>query len=211
MNSIESDSNQYRTFWPRLGAAFLDGAALAPLGWIDRLIWNSFSFAPILLSWITFYLAISVAYSVGFVAVFGQTPGKMACGIKIMGNDHSPVTLKQAFMRHSVSLSMSVFFLVLQIKNVLNGQLENRGYGNYQTLIWVGGAMIVWGIMEFVTMLTNKRRRAIHDFIGGTVVVRDSGPKKAWLPYLLILFFVLNFVVPHFITDTNMVVGARKR
>jgi uncharacterized RDD family membrane protein YckC len=30
----------------------------------------------------------------------------------------------------------------------------------------------VWG--EFVTMLFNKKRRAVHDFIAGTVVIRSQ-------------------------------------
>jgi uncharacterized RDD family membrane protein YckC len=30
----------------------------------------------------------------------------------------------------------------------------------------------IWG--EFVTMLFNKKRRAVHDFIAGTVVVRSQ-------------------------------------
>lgn len=29
-------------------------------------------------------------------------------------------------------------------------------------------------VMEVLTMLTNEKRRALHDFIGGTVVVRTN-------------------------------------
>jgi len=34
--------------------------------------------------------------------------------------------------------------------------------------------MQIWVWSEFVTMMFNKRRRAVHDFIAGTVVVRSD-------------------------------------
>jgi uncharacterized RDD family membrane protein YckC len=38
----------------------------------------------------------------------------------------------------------------------------------------VGVLIQVWIWSEFITMLFNKRRRAIHDYIAGTVVVRTG-------------------------------------
>jgi uncharacterized RDD family membrane protein YckC len=31
-----------------------------------------------------------------------------------------------------------------------------------------------WFLVEIITMLTNDKRRALHDFIAGTVVIRKS-------------------------------------
>ena len=39
-------------------------------------------------------------------------------------------------------------------------------------LSWVTILMNIWIWGEFVVMLTNKKRRAVHDFMAGTVVVR---------------------------------------
>jgi uncharacterized RDD family membrane protein YckC len=39
-------------------------------------------------------------------------------------------------------------------------------------VIGFGILAMVWGISEFVTMLFNDKRRALHDYIGKTVVVR---------------------------------------
>lgn len=33
---------------------------------------------------------------------------------------------------------------------------------------------LVWFVAEVLTMLTNERRRALHDFIAGTVVIRTN-------------------------------------
>jgi uncharacterized RDD family membrane protein YckC len=38
---------------------------------------------------------------------------------------------------------------------------------------WAGKVGAVWFFSEVVTMLFNKRRRALHDFIGGTMVVSE--------------------------------------
>jgi uncharacterized RDD family membrane protein YckC len=31
---------------------------------------------------------------------------------------------------------------------------------------------------EFIVLLTNKKRRALHDFMAGTVVIRGSGKRS---------------------------------
>jgi hypothetical protein len=38
----------------------------------------------------------------------------------------------------------------------------------------------IWG--EFITMLTNKKRRAVHDFMAGTVVIRSEMPNMPLEP-----------------------------
>jgi uncharacterized RDD family membrane protein YckC len=32
----------------------------------------------------------------------------------------------------------------------------------------------LWFLLEIATMLTNEKRRAVHDFIAGSVVIRDE-------------------------------------
>jgi uncharacterized RDD family membrane protein YckC len=35
-------------------------------------------------------------------------------------------------------------------------------------------AIYIWVLSDFIVMLTNKKRRAIHDFIAGTVVIHRA-------------------------------------
>jgi uncharacterized RDD family membrane protein YckC len=98
MNSSETDMEKYRTFWPRFWAAFLDSGALAPLQWVDSLVWNSTVVVPVLLGWSLVQITISFLVTVGMVAKYGQTPGKMACGVRIISLDNSSVSLKQAML-----------------------------------------------------------------------------------------------------------------
>jgi uncharacterized RDD family membrane protein YckC len=76
---------EYAGFWIRLGAGVID---LLILGFIDGFIAYFFP-APII--WVTNGLVISVAYLLGFWAWRGQTPGKMAVGVKIIRTDSSPI------------------------------------------------------------------------------------------------------------------------
>jgi uncharacterized RDD family membrane protein YckC len=45
-------------------------------------------------------LAIGVSYTVYFLGRFGATPGKMACKLRVVRSDGSPVTYGRAFGRH---------------------------------------------------------------------------------------------------------------
>jgi uncharacterized RDD family membrane protein YckC len=76
---------EYAGFWIRLGAGVID---LLVLGFIAGIMAYFFP-APII--WITSGLTISVAYLLGFWAWRGQTPGKMAVGVKIIRTDSSPI------------------------------------------------------------------------------------------------------------------------
>jgi uncharacterized RDD family membrane protein YckC len=49
----------------------------------------------------------------------------------------------------------------------------NLGSHRPEWLDWVNTANQVWMWSEVVVMLFNRRRRALHDFIAGTVVTSD--------------------------------------
>ena len=84
---------EYAGFWVRLGAGVID---LLTLGFIVVIIAYFFP-APII--WVTSGLVISAAYWLGFWVWRGQTPGKMALGIKVIRTDSSPVKWQCALCR----------------------------------------------------------------------------------------------------------------
>lgn len=45
--------------------------------------------------------------------------------------------------------------------------------------LWVLGFCMIWPWMEVATMLLNQRRRAVHDFIAGTVVIHEPRVRAA--------------------------------
>lgn len=202
---------RYRTFWPRLGAAFLDSAALAPLIWLDQVLWNFTSSLIILFLWLLIHQTLSIIYSVGFVYLFGQTPGKMATGVLILDNNDGRLTLSQAILRNIVPVILAPVVILLVSNNLLAGQLANRGLGDPRFLVWFFGIMMVWLVLEFITMLFSSKRRAIHDFIAGTVVVRQPLEKRIAsyrkIRWALIVLLVLNFIIPKFLPERNIQFG----
>jgi uncharacterized RDD family membrane protein YckC len=84
---------EYAGFWVRLGAGVID---LLILGCSAGII-AYFSPAPII--WVISGLVISIAYWLGFWIWRGQTPGKMAAGIKVIRTDSSPIKWQCALRR----------------------------------------------------------------------------------------------------------------
>lgn len=202
-------ANKYKTFWPRFSAALLDGAALAPIQWMDRLIWSSTTSPLVLSVFVLFSSLVGLVYIIWFVVRFGMTPGKMVTGVRILDHKSEELpSLKQAVLRQIVWVLLVPIMLLVSFSNIWSAQLVNRGLGSFENLFLFGHIMMGWSVLEVVTMLFNRKRRAIHDFIGGTVVVRGRG-NFSWehlslLKWGLIALFLINMAVPHFIDDTNI-------
>ncbi|OGN94940.1 MAG: hypothetical protein A2Z75_03865 [Chloroflexi bacterium RBG_13_50_10] len=84
---------EYAGFWIRLGAGVIDFLVLGCSAGIVAYFFP----APII--WVTSGLVISIAYWLGFWIWRGQTPGKMAAGIKVIRTDSSPVKWQCALRR----------------------------------------------------------------------------------------------------------------
>lgn len=41
--------------------------------------------------------------------------------------------------------------------------------------LWAGYAQTAWLFSELIVLLFNEKKRAIHDFIAGTVVIKTNG------------------------------------
>jgi uncharacterized RDD family membrane protein YckC len=84
---------EYAGFWIRLAAGVID---LLILGSVSGIIAYFFP-SPIV--WSTSGVAISIVYWMGFWVWRGQTPGKMAVGVKVIRTDSSPVKWQCAICR----------------------------------------------------------------------------------------------------------------
>ena len=169
------DKGKFKTFWRRFWAGAVDGIVLAPLVYLDMLIWSHAKGIPtsLLLAWHMVQTLSVYAYSICLHAKFGQTLGKMVFRVKVVDVTERPITVLQAIRRDIVPLALALIRVVQDSGPILRG--ENL---MAPTHVNVGGMIIMvltgagWFWAEVLTMLTNRRRRAIHDFIAGTVVVR---------------------------------------
>ncbi|ABV88709.1 RDD family protein [Shewanella pealeana] len=170
--SREQDS-KYSTFWPRFWAATLDGILFSAL-----LIGQCYLLGVEYDQQNHFQQAIHgmqlCIYIILMHGFFGQTLGKMCLKVKVLNHDdETRIGLKQAFIRESINFAINAFWLSLLIYiGVTVGLNGNISDSLINIMVAFGILAFIWAISEFITMLSNKKRRALHDYIGKTVVVR---------------------------------------
>jgi uncharacterized RDD family membrane protein YckC len=171
---------KYAGFWKRFGAGWIDGfALLLPslfLMWLHS-ISRTWAFLTELPLGFLFY-----AYEIYFHGRRGQTIGKRSVDIKVVSLDGSSISWRQAFLRSSVGLGLGVLYSISKFV-----ALFKITDADYSALSWVElaiketelspyineitAAMYVWMASEVVVLLFNRKKRALHDYIAGTVVV----------------------------------------
>ena len=69
--------------------------------------------------------------------------------------------------------------LIVDIPRIVHG-VDIYAPAGFTTVDWVlMYSTSAWFIVEVATMLTNDKRRALHDFIAGSVVVRKQNAAPA--------------------------------
>lgn len=170
----EATLNKYQTFWLRFCAGLIDSLVFLPIDWLDDVVRASVQAPAVLIAWSILRCTAFWLYSVLLHARYGQTLGKMAVGVKVLDvNEQRTPTLRQAFLRdigyiilNTLGLGYMIYLIVMNQSSVDSQRLT-------LPLQILGGAVFGWSLLELITMLTNPKRRALHDWIAGTVVVRD--------------------------------------
>jgi uncharacterized RDD family membrane protein YckC len=172
----------YAGFWRRFGAFWLDFVVLLPLIGIAYYFGEKTRFFQ--LYWFIPGLLFGLWYHVYLVARYGGTPGKLLLDMRVAMTDGSAVTTNAAALRYSVLLVLSVLSslaLLLAVLKMTDEEYFSLAYLARATRMvelappWyqtVNILMQVWIWSEFLTMLFNRKRRAIHDFMAGTVVIK---------------------------------------
>jgi uncharacterized RDD family membrane protein YckC len=169
----------YSTLWRRYFAALIDAFVVAtPMAIAGRFLGAYGGDAGLTIGWTCAVSVVSIAYSVVMHARWGQTIGKRALSVILLnaGENRIP-TWREAALRDIGQIGPTAILGGFVVAALLNGdyRLEpDRYVGLMGSLKVMNGA---WTLIELVTMLTNDKRRALHDFIAGTVVMRtDSVP-----------------------------------
>jgi uncharacterized RDD family membrane protein YckC len=172
---------KYASFYRRFASYIIDTIIFLPFavffyyGQKESRIFNIY-FQYIILS-------IGLYYCIFLVFKYGGTPGKLLLKIKIAMIDGSPITLRAAYLRYSITFilsflsSIAVTIAILKISNDQYALLDLKGRNlliNELAPSWYNSLEIltnVWIFSEFITMFFNKTRRSIHDYMAGTVVI----------------------------------------
>lgn len=183
-STISTGAMQYAGFWRRFGAYWVDFLVFLPLiglsFWLGEKtrLFNLYYFIPGLL--------IGLWFHVYLVKRYGGTPGKLALKIRIARLDGTAVGYKEAMIRYSVLFVLSALTsigLIIGALNMSDTQYLSLGFQERTAKLvelaprWYQPITIlvnIWIWSEFIVMMTNKRRRAPHDFMAGTVVLRND-------------------------------------
>jgi uncharacterized RDD family membrane protein YckC len=178
---MNTDTLRYAGFGPRLAANLLDFVIMIPL--IALSFWGSSHFRLFEIYYFLPGILFGLFYSVYLVRRYGGTPGKLLVGIRIRKLDGEPVGYREALLRYLPDTLLGILISVGMILSVLH--MSDAEYHSLSfmerskrmvelapswqaPLQWIQTAW-VWG--ELLVLLTNRKRRAIHDFIAGTVVI----------------------------------------
>ena len=169
---IEKDQ-RYNTFLPRLVAIIIDWVLMLLVVYGVGLISAGNQISEIQSQAISVALELLVyIYSIVLHGLYGQTMGKMAMGVKVVRfEDEKPIDFNQAFMRDIVPVGIILLSTVI---DYFSGYLT-LGIG-LLFIIYLALSAIpsIWGLIEVISMLTNEKSRAVHDFIAKTVVIRTQ-------------------------------------
>ena len=179
----------YAGFWLRALAILVDLAVSLPVLSVYFAVQGlSIPMAIVSLLVLT---VLGFAYPVYFLSRWGQTIGKMVARIKVTRQDGTHIAPRHAWLRSSVDIVLGAVNLAAATYvlatwtgpewSSLNwldrgGELAKRNpiFTSYD---W---ASQVWLWSELGVLLLNKKRRALHDFIAGTVVIRVRPEPSAY-------------------------------
>jgi uncharacterized RDD family membrane protein YckC len=164
---------KYQTAMRRFWAGFVDGLIFMPLGWLDSWVLGAQRPTSLLIAWLLFSYPSYWLYSVLMHGCYGQTLGKKALGVIVLDVSEVPISIRQAFLRDSIYIAINTMALIISIYFVLSGRpIYTESFSMADAIL--GIAALLWFIAEILTCLTNQRRRAIHDFIARTIVVKTE-------------------------------------
>lgn len=179
----------YGGFWARFASFLLDFLVLLPLSAI--VFWASQRYRLFQVYYFVPGILFGIFYGVYLVRRFGGTPGKLVMRLRIRKVSGDPVGYREAFLRYapefvlamlmSVALLPSLFRMTdteyHELSLIERSQRLVQLAPSWFTPLQITQQIWIWG--EFIVLLTNRKRRALHDFIAGTVVVYNETPDLA--------------------------------
>jgi uncharacterized RDD family membrane protein YckC len=172
----------YAGFWLRFGSLLLDFLFIMPVTFLT-IYMNGLGKNVFFITLIPSIL-FGLWYNIYLPKKYGGTPGKLIVGIKIIRLDGEQIEWREAILRHIVLLGLTLLSSIMMIICLL--QADDEAYKSLGWLqqtqylmtfapgffIFYTWASNIWIYSEFIVLLTNKRKRAIHDFIASTVIVK---------------------------------------
>lgn len=181
---LKLDEKIYAGFWRRFGAFWVDFFITIPV--IIGIIYiNNLGRLNLLYTLFPSYLFFFI-YHIYFVKLWGATPGKIITKIKIIRSDGIPLGWKEACLRHIIQFVLGILgaiALSIPLINMTDVEFSSISFTEKQRLMiqlapfwykFVNWSNNIWIWSEFIVLLLNKRKRALHDYVAGTVVIKKK-------------------------------------
>jgi uncharacterized RDD family membrane protein YckC len=163
-------SQKYLTFWPRFWSPTIDSIVLWPFTVLIPFLVQAAILKTQTASrgMICFTSVIHFAYVIHFNARYGGTIGKLKCNLRIVDHkSEGPISYRQAIMRDAIPMVLVLVLCAYSAR--IPAKSAEVSHAFHISLVF-----LAWFLAEILTMLTNSKRRALHDYIAGTVVVRTN-------------------------------------
>jgi len=173
-------SRKYSTFGPRFWTGSVDSCVLWPITFLGSIL-MALQLPPVIGVMLVLTQNLTwIFYTVFMHAKYGQTYGKMVCKVRVVDfGTEGAISLRQACLREGIPIVLSLGIIGYEIYAISAGILSTaaiaKGEVAKDRAFWVLAILpLLWFVAEAVTMLTNEKRRALHDYIAGTVVIRTN-------------------------------------
>jgi uncharacterized RDD family membrane protein YckC len=161
---------RYDTFAKRLLAGIVDGIIFMPLSILVKELDHSDN-TNTFISVAFIYVVCRLLYTVIGHGKYGQTIGKRVMNIKVFDlQEQHVIGYKKAFARDSVWFLAEItglVYLMVAGYEVVPGDKITDNYFTSFVRITIGS----WFLLELISMFFNDKRRAIHDYLAGSVVI----------------------------------------
>ncbi len=182
--ATHENGKKYAGFSRRFKASLIDFLILAPILFLPYVFTYTSKAMFLIIIGLTSALVYYV-YVVGFEGYNGQTIGKKIAKVKITGINGSRAGYLKAIKRSSVNILSSLIYFVIVlfgVKSLSTSDFANTSYTKALQLIhdgnksfsWHSIFINLWMISEFFVLNFNTKRRALHDYIAGTVVLESD-------------------------------------
>jgi len=161
----------YRTFWPRFWAGFVDALVLSPLAALDYWFQKHLPSSGLQAAWFACHAMVFPVYDIYMHGRFGQTVGKRWLRVKVIDVSGAPLTMRQAFLREAINLPFLLWSVIATVSFILHGGDPT----DFMTPARNGPPEgLTFGLfaLELLSTLGSSQRRALHDLVAGSVVIR---------------------------------------
>lgn len=164
---------RYQTFGRRVVASIVDSFVFAPVVifyvWIELAElqdWLRFAVYPI-------GALIGLAYNILMHWKYGQTLGKMLVKVKVLDVSEKAISFRQSCLRDIIYIIVDcVQYGILFSLFIVGYSWKSEAVESTNTYILF--PLCAWLVIDTIVCIKNRKNRALHDLIAGTVVVRSD-------------------------------------